>query len=592
MIQSASPKEKNPQGFFSFFIDRINVIIAYKQISLPTEEDLISTGILFYADGLQNLYRSNLNLDEVCIGNLTPIEILYNRFKARGIISGYVLALPDEEFFTSLARRAEALGISVQRFPMHKVMEKPAHLRQQRWGLEDDSGDETWLGAVFAAAIADKQWDSLILMPLSNLLIEPAAVFESLELHRREAFDLCFAEERVVGSGWTIFQADLLRGLVKSHDDLMWARGGLSWAVRKPLYPFKTGRYHCPRIRPRLQADLRLNSRRSEYMYSQVAAAGFDSEKFCYANWLADSGWEKPYAEFAPLVINVEPTNNCNATCFNCPHPKMQRPHTYLEKSLLAQVVGQFAAHHEVRWLFSGMGEPLLHPEISELVNLTQGFAAALESSLQVLPPADFPFAELTHLRISLDALEAESFALLRPGCSWQNVETFLNMSREQKKNFPEKFPELGVSFLRHGLNENKQQAFLNYWKQVVKPVFRENFFRWPFQQAPEAIQWCQILGEAEYASAHKRTTKVDFTPFKRRPCRHALLSATILADGSVTACPFDYEGRLSFGNLRQSSFTDLWQSPEYQDFRRQHLQLSFNDDLPCKNCRDWYHPV
>lgn len=465
------------------------------------------------------------------------------------------------------------------------------HLRQQRWGLEDDSGDETWVGAVFAQVVEKKNWDRVILMPLVNLLIEPKAVLASLELHRREAFDVCFAEERVPGAGWTVFQSDLLKGLMRSHEELMWVRGGLSWALRKPLYPFKTGYFHCPRIRPSLKVDLRLNSQRAQYTYAQVDTDNFASEKFSYADWLDNSGWETHYTNFSPLLVQVEPTNRCDAKCFNCGHATMQRPVDFLDKSIFARTVEQFTSHREVRWNFSGMGEPLLHPDLSCMVNSCRGFAAGLQTSLQVMPAADFPFAALSHVRISLDALEADSFARLRPGCSWQNVESFLSLAREQKKAAPEAFPEIGVAFLRHGLNEDRQQAFLSYWKQVVKPVFRENFFRWPFQSAPEPVQWYQILGESIYASARGRSARVDFTPVKRRPCRHALLSTTILADSSITICPYDVEGRFSMGNLKLSSILDIWQTQEYQDFRQQHLRMQFADALPCGSCQDWYHP-
>lgn len=541
---------------------------------------------------MKNLYRSNLCLERPCAAELAPLEILYRRFKARGLIAGFALALPDNEIYKSLADRAGSMGIAVSRFAEERVIEKPVYLRQQRWNLEDDTGDETWFGAVFAHVIEEQSWDTVVLIPLINLLVEPQSVFLSLELHRREAFDVCFVEERIAGAGWTIFQADLLKGLLCSHEELMWARGGLSWALRKPLYPFKIGYFHCPRIRPALRVDLRLNSQRAQYVYSQANNSRFDSESFSYADWLADSGWEKHYADFAPLFVNVEPTNRCGGGCFNCAHSRMQRTADNLDPKIFAETVAQFASHHEVHWTYSGMGEPFLHNGLAGLIRTTREFSTSLVTSLQVLPPDDFPFADLATLRISIDALEAESFARFRPGCSWQNIENFLNSARDKKKMSPETFPELGVTFLRHELNENQQQAFLNYWKQVTKPVYRENFFRWPFTLPPEAVQWYQILGESSTASVAGRSARVDFTPVKRRPCRHALLSTTILADCSVTICPHDFEGKYKLGNLKEESMTSIWLSSAYQNFRRQHLQMEFAADLPCSKCQDWYHSI
>lgn len=541
---------------------------------------------------MKNLYRSDLDLERSCVAELTPLAILYRRFKERGIIAGFALAMPGNEIYNGLADQAASMGIAVSRFSEDQIIEKPAHLRQQRWNLEDDTGDETWIGAVFANVIEEQSWDTVVLMPLVNLLIEPQSVFLSLELHRREAFDVCFVEERIAGAGWTIFQADLLKGLLCSHEELMWARGGLSWALRKPLYPFKIGYYHCPRIRPALRVDLRLNSKRAQSVYSLADNCRFDSEGFSYADWLNDSGWEKHYADFSPLIVNVEPTNRCDGKCFNCGHSRMQRPEDNLDLKIFAETVAQFASHREVHWAYSGMGEPFLHNDLAGLIRTTRDFSASLVTSLQVLPPDDFPFADLATLRISIDALEADSFARFRPGCSWQNVETFLSRARDKKKAAPEKFPELGVTFLRHELNENQQQSFLNYWKQVAKPVYRENFFRWPFNLSPEAVQWYQILGESNSASVNGRSAKVDFTPIKRRPCRHALLSTTVLADCSVTICPHDFEGKFKLGNLKENSLTSIWLSSAYQNFRSQHLEMKFSSDLPCGQCQDWYHSI
>jgi radical SAM protein with 4Fe4S-binding SPASM domain len=499
--------------------------------------------------------------------------------------------IPEGSEYEQIASQAVALGIRIVRFNTEQVREKPLYLRQQRWALEDDSGNETWVGSAFAQAMNDN-WDTAILVPLCNLLVEPEAVFASLALYRRESFDVCFVEERVPGAGWTVFSADLLRGLQKSHEDIMWARGGLSWALRKPLYPFKTGYFHCPRVRASIRADLRLNSKRSAAMYAQLAFDRFAETDFSYAAWLADSGWEELYTDFAPAVLIVEPTTECAGKCFNCGRNNLGREKAELDAGLFASMVDEFSAHREVRFVFTGMGEPLLHPDFSEMLHSTRNFVTSLHSSLQVMPPPDFPFTALDHLRISVDALEADGFSLSRDGCCWQNIEGFIAMLREYRKNDAERFPEIGVSFLLTRLTENQQQAFINYWKKVVRPVFRENFFRWPFDLPVEAIQWFQILGENSMISAGGRTARIDFAPVKRRVCQHALTTSTVLADGRVTICSGDTDGKYTMGNIRESGIMEIWNSDLYKEFRRQHLRQLPCRDKPCKDCRDWYHPI
>lgn len=526
------------------------------------------------------------------VNGFSPLEILYNRFKGRGIIAGFVLLIPDSDCYQPLAIQAEGLGIKISRFAVANILEKPLSLRQQRWNLEDDSGNDTWVGAAFAQVIAETSWKTAILMPLTNLLIEPSAVFESLALHRREGFDLCAAEERICGAAWYIFEADLLNGLMKSHAEIMWARGSLAWAVRKPLYPFKVGAFHCPRIRPAINADLRLNSLRAVHTISAVSNADFVAADFSYEDWLVKSGWEKYYSDFSPLIINIEPSSLCKAGCFGCVHPQMQRQQTNMSMQFFTALLGAFTAGDDCRWLFSGMGEPMLNPVLSDMVAATACFSSMLVTSLQKVPTEDFPFHALDQIRISTDALSEENFVKTRPGCNWKNIESFLSYARARKLSEPDRFPELGITLLRHALNESQMQPFIHYWKQVVKPVFRENFFRWPFNLPPEQVQWYQILGEAVYAGARDRTSKVDFKPVRRRPCRNALLSTTILSNGSVTICPYDFEGHFVFADANTASLKEIWQSDKAREFRQQHLSMEFTDKLPCRACPDWYHPV
>lgn len=521
------------------------------------------------------------------------MQILHGRFKDRGIIAGFALAVPDQSEYAPIIEQAQSLGIKPVVFSPEKIVEKPISLQQQRWGLEDDSGNDTLIGAALALTQEQTGWKTIVLISLANLLVEAPEVYGSLELYRRESLDACFADERVPGAGWAIFSHELLIGLWRSHEDLMWARGGFAWALKKPLYPFKLGSWHCPRIRPRIFTDLRLNSERLQHVMSAISYSNFFNSSFSYENWLADSDWESHYCSYAPMVIKLEPTNDCRAACFNCPHENMQRERKYLPPDLANSLIAEFSAGDDVSWVLSGMGEPLLHPHIATILQGLAVFPVTMQTSLQQLPKVpDFPWFALDHLRISTDALAREGFDQTRPGCSWDNIEQFLAFAREQKKAFPDRFPETGISMLRHLHNEFHLQPFLRYWKQVSKPVFRENFFRWPFDMPPEPVQWYQILGEAEYGRQGSRTSKVDFTPVKRRPCRHALLSATVLADGSVTICPYDYEGVHALGNLHEQTLRQIWKSPAAEAFRRQHLQMKFTESLPCSSCRDWYHPL
>ncbi len=326
-------------------------------------------------------------------------------------------------------------------------------------------------------------------------------------------------------------------------------------------------------------------------MFKQVTDESFASPDFSYKNWLAAEAWVEALVEDFPEVLIIEPSALCRANCFSCPQQSLQRNKGLMPLSAFKQLVSSLPDLSDMRLVFSGMGEPLLNPALGEMLKMVACASTMLITSLQSNFLPDFPFNALDQLRISVDALEAEGFANNRPGCNWKNIEAFISQTTLLKKQQPDNFPEIGVSMVRHALNEKNALNFIQYWKKVCRPIFNEWFFRWPFTAEPEKIQWFQILGENSFLGKNKPTAKIDYTPVKRRPCQHALLSASVLWDGKISAYPFATESELLLGDLNSNSLAEIWQSEKARSLRKAHLQLDFKA-MPdvCASCKDWYN--
>lgn len=550
----------------------------------------INTGILIYANGLSNLYREQIDLGVKIGEKFTALEVLAGRFSRRKNFE-IVLVMPEDMKNTGLHNNAIQLGIDTFFFDQGLVNEKPLGLRQQRWAFEDDSGCEEWVGAAFAEPLKTVKWSEFVLLPLENLLVEPAAVIDSLALFNRQNFEICFSKERQTGANWVIFKTEVIKALLANHADIMWARGGLAWAVNKPLYPFEVGNYNCPRIRPSLFADLRMNSSRTREMFKKTIDDAFASPDFSYENYLQKSNWEYFYTDYAPQIIHVEPSTICRAECFSCPKNKLERKTGLMPLQTFSKACSEFEKTSEARFVFSGYGEPLLNPALSDMIALVSSSSSMLITSLQQMPDSNFSFSGLDQLRISVDALEAKGFEQKRPGCNWKNIEQFIGTFSDLKAQQPDKYPELGVTMVRHGLGEKDSLAFLNYWKKVTTPPYQQWFFRWPFSMKPDKIQWYQILGENTFARQLPKTSNIDFTPVKRRPCKHALTSISILWNGDLSACPFDFQGKMILGNIKEQSLMEIWLSDKARAIRQAHLSQNLSE-LPeiCAACTDWYH--
>ncbi|MEM8893660.1 MAG: SPASM domain-containing protein, partial [Bacteroidota bacterium] len=62
--------------------------------------------------------------------------------------------------------------------------------------------------------------------------------------------------------------------------------------------------------------------------------------------------------------------------------------------------------------------------------------------------------------------------------------------------------------------------------------------------------------------------------------------SCVITWDGKVVPCCFDKDAHYVLGDCNQQSFTEIWNSQEYHDFRQQ-LFKSRNEIEMCRNCTE-----
>lgn len=67
-----------------------------------------------------------------------------------------------------------------------------------------------------------------------------------------------------------------------------------------------------------------------------------------------------------PPIVDLEVTNRCNLSCAMCPRQSMTRPSGTMSEQTFCQVLDKCPPGATV--VFSGMGEPLLHPQISEFI--------------------------------------------------------------------------------------------------------------------------------------------------------------------------------------------------------------------------------
>ena len=64
------------------------------------------------------------------------------------------------------------------------------------------------------------------------------------------------------------------------------------------------------------------------------------------------------------------------------------------------------------------------------------------------------------------------------------------------------------------------------------------------------------------------------------------MVGAVITWDGKVIPCCFDKDAKHSMGTLANTSFTEIWNSDNYKNFRKSVLTSRSEIEM-CKNCSE-----
>jgi len=108
-----------------------------------------------------------------------------------------------------------------------------------------------------------------------------------------------------------------------------------------------------------------------------------------------------------PERIQIEITNRCNYTCGMCPRESFNLPEKDIPLDLFQKIIDRFESHYNIT--LTGWGEPLLHPELMDMIVYAKGKGHNIGVTTNGLLLA--PFIEkfintVDKLTVSLDSIE------------------------------------------------------------------------------------------------------------------------------------------------------------------------------------------
>ncbi len=286
-----------------------------------------------------------------------------------------------------------------------------------------------------------------------------------------------------------------------------------------------------------------------------------------------------------PFSIAIEPTNNCQLRCKECPTGMgtNTRPKGFLQFEDFQKVIDQ-SADYLLNLTFYFQGEPFLYKDACRCIayakdkkifvnTSTNGQNIDEDLARQIVKSG------LHRLVISLDGKDQASYEQYRQNGSIDKVLLSIRNLATAKKKKQSPFPQLVVQCLLLRSTENDINEIQTLAKQAGadKVVFKTAQF-YDLKNRKELLPLNNKY--SRYRQNKDGNYECKTSPQKQKQCWRAWSSLVITWNMDVLPCCFDKDGLYCFGNLKQNTLLNILQSKKY---------LAFQDtkkNLPmCNNC-------
>ena len=272
-----------------------------------------------------------------------------------------------------------------------------------------------------------------------------------------------------------------------------------------------------------------------------------------------------------PPTLQVEPTRFCNINSVSCGQHKIARPVGNMDFNLFRKITDNAARIGVKRVGLCLFGEPLMHPEIVDMIRYIKSRDMAFHLTTDgALLTAPLSYAILRsgvtsadYVTISMLGFSEAVHEMVRKGINHrqvlENVEGFL----EQRKVLGINGPVTQTVFQSIPENDHELQTFLDYWGKVA-------------DHSIDGAAAAHTFGDGGSASRPKA-----------RRCVQLWERMAVFWNGDVPFCGADRDGRHIIGNLRDQSIEEIWQSKELLEIKKLHKAGQFNKIPTCQYC-DW----
>ncbi|MCX7953688.1 MAG: SPASM domain-containing protein [Bacteroidales bacterium] len=281
-----------------------------------------------------------------------------------------------------------------------------------------------------------------------------------------------------------------------------------------------------------------------------------------------------------PYAITVETSSICNLACPEClvGTKKTQRTNIFFDIKEYENLLKNLKKNSFYLNLYF-QGEPFLNQNIIEFIRIANKYKyytviATNGHCLNETIIKDIINNKLSKIIFSVDGISQQIYCTYRRNGNINKLIDNILLLKKIKEQYKSKLPIVEVQFLVHKYNENE-------FKKVKKWALENNFI---FK-----IKTIQI-----YNNYHLIPTKNKFSRYyigrnntikiKKRNtlCWRVFSNIIVNSDNNVVLCCQDKIPEYSYGNIKQNSIKEIWNSKIALQYRKSVLEKKI---YLCDNC-------
>lgn len=298
---------------------------------------------------------------------------------------------------------------------------------------------------------------------------------------------------------------------------------------------------------------------------------------------------KKPIHRGMPISLSFEPTTSCNLRCPECPSGlrSFTRPTGMLSNELYKNTIDELEGTL-LYLLFYFQGEPYLHPDFLDLVKYStdRDIYTATSTNAHYLNSENARKtveSGLDRLIISIDGTTQKTYQAYRIGGKLDKVIEGAKQIIHWKNTLISKTPHIIFQFLVVKPNEHQLEDIRKLAKSIgVDEVLFKTAQIYDFKEGSSLIP--KQSKYSRYSPNGDGTYRIKNKLLNH--CWKMWHSCVVTWDGQVVPCCFDKDAHHVMGNLTNSTFSELWHSNAYGDFRKMLISSRSNMEM-CNNCTE-----